>query len=32
MASVRVGFFPPVGQRSGGPEELHATLTAPAKR
>jgi alkanesulfonate monooxygenase SsuD/methylene tetrahydromethanopterin reductase-like flavin-dependent oxidoreductase (luciferase family) len=26
MASVRVGFFPPVGQRKGGPEELHATL------
>ena len=26
MASVRVGFFPPVGQRTGGPEELHATF------
>jgi hypothetical protein len=26
MASVRVGLFPPVGQRAGGPEELHATL------
>jgi alkanesulfonate monooxygenase SsuD/methylene tetrahydromethanopterin reductase-like flavin-dependent oxidoreductase (luciferase family) len=26
MASARVGFFPPVGQRAGGPEELHATL------
>jgi alkanesulfonate monooxygenase SsuD/methylene tetrahydromethanopterin reductase-like flavin-dependent oxidoreductase (luciferase family) len=26
MASVRVGFFPPVGQRTGGPEELQATL------
>src|SRR6478672_4000596 len=26
MASVRVGLFFPVGQRTGGPEELHATL------
>jgi alkanesulfonate monooxygenase SsuD/methylene tetrahydromethanopterin reductase-like flavin-dependent oxidoreductase (luciferase family) len=30
MASVRVGFFPPVGQRTGGPEELHATLAHAA--
>jgi alkanesulfonate monooxygenase SsuD/methylene tetrahydromethanopterin reductase-like flavin-dependent oxidoreductase (luciferase family) len=30
MASVRVGFFPPVGQRSGGPEELQATLARAA--
>jgi alkanesulfonate monooxygenase SsuD/methylene tetrahydromethanopterin reductase-like flavin-dependent oxidoreductase (luciferase family) len=30
MASVRVGFFPPVGQRTGGPEELHATLADAA--
>jgi len=31
MASVRVGFFPPVGQRTGGPEELHATLARAAE-
>ena len=30
MASVRVGFFPPVGQCTGGPEELHATLARAA--
>jgi alkanesulfonate monooxygenase SsuD/methylene tetrahydromethanopterin reductase-like flavin-dependent oxidoreductase (luciferase family) len=30
MASVRVGFFPPVGQRTGGPEELQATLAQAA--
>ena len=30
MASVRVGLFPPVGQRTGGPEELHATLARVA--
>jgi alkanesulfonate monooxygenase SsuD/methylene tetrahydromethanopterin reductase-like flavin-dependent oxidoreductase (luciferase family) len=30
MASVRVGFFPPVAQRTGGPEELHATLARAA--
>jgi hypothetical protein len=30
MASVRVGFFPPVGQRAGGPEELQATLARAA--
>jgi alkanesulfonate monooxygenase SsuD/methylene tetrahydromethanopterin reductase-like flavin-dependent oxidoreductase (luciferase family) len=30
MASVRVGFFPPVAQRTGGPEELHATLARVA--
>ena len=26
MASVRGGLFPPVGQRTGGPEELHVAL------
>ena len=30
MASVRVGLFPPVGQRTGGPEELHAALARAA--
>jgi alkanesulfonate monooxygenase SsuD/methylene tetrahydromethanopterin reductase-like flavin-dependent oxidoreductase (luciferase family) len=30
MASVRVGLFPLVGQRTGGPEELHATLARVA--
>jgi alkanesulfonate monooxygenase SsuD/methylene tetrahydromethanopterin reductase-like flavin-dependent oxidoreductase (luciferase family) len=30
MANVRVGLFPPVGQRTGGPEELHATLARAA--
>ena len=30
MASVRVGLFPPVGQRIGGPEELQATLAGAA--
>jgi alkanesulfonate monooxygenase SsuD/methylene tetrahydromethanopterin reductase-like flavin-dependent oxidoreductase (luciferase family) len=31
MASVRVGLFPPVGQPSGGPEQLHATLARVAE-
>ena len=30
MASVRVGLFPPVGQRTGGPEDLHTTLARAA--
>jgi alkanesulfonate monooxygenase SsuD/methylene tetrahydromethanopterin reductase-like flavin-dependent oxidoreductase (luciferase family) len=30
MASVRVGLFPLVGQRNGGPEQLHATLARAA--
>ena len=30
MASVRVGLFPLVGQRTGGPEELHAALARAA--
>jgi alkanesulfonate monooxygenase SsuD/methylene tetrahydromethanopterin reductase-like flavin-dependent oxidoreductase (luciferase family) len=30
MASVRVGLFPPVGQRTGGPEELDAALARAA--
>jgi alkanesulfonate monooxygenase SsuD/methylene tetrahydromethanopterin reductase-like flavin-dependent oxidoreductase (luciferase family) len=30
VASVRVGLFPLVGQRTGGPEELHATLARVA--
>ena len=30
MASVRVGLFSLVGQRNGGPEELHATLARAA--
>jgi alkanesulfonate monooxygenase SsuD/methylene tetrahydromethanopterin reductase-like flavin-dependent oxidoreductase (luciferase family) len=31
MANVRVGLFPPVGQPSGGPERLHATLARIAE-